>query len=70
MRRKALWTVGRFPSGFWSAGGKPTDPVYAECEIFQVMADSRESATKKAQGQRYRERKKHLSAQQGGTNVD
>lgn len=47
-----LWTVVRFPNGSWSTGGKPTDPDYAMCEIWQVEADSREKATKKAQAKR------------------
>lgn len=47
-----LWTVVRFPNGSWSTGGKPTDPDYALCEIWQIEADSREKATKKAQTKR------------------
>lgn len=33
-----LWTVARFPSGAWSFGGKPDDPAYSECEIWQIPA--------------------------------
>lgn len=47
-----LWTVVRFPNGSWSTGGKPTDPDYAECEVWKIHATSREAATRKAQGRR------------------
>jgi hypothetical protein len=53
-----LWTVARFPNGSWSTGGKPTDPDYALCEVWQIEADTREKATKKAQAKRARERAK------------
>ena len=52
-----LWTVARWPSGAWETGGKPKDyPV--ECEVFQVMADGRDAAKKKAQRKRSCERSK------------
>lgn len=47
-----LWTVVRFPNGSWSYGGKPTDPDYSECEIYQIEAAGSKEAVKKAQGQR------------------
>lgn len=40
----ALWTVARYPSGEWDTGGQPTDPDYANCEIFQVYANHRDDA--------------------------
>lgn len=52
-----LWTVVRFPNGSWSTGGKPTDPDYAQCEVWQIPAASREAATKKAQARRSRARR-------------
>lgn len=51
------WTVARFPAGNWTTGGKPTDPDYAECEVFVVEAPNREAATKKAQAKRSRMRR-------------
>ena len=56
-----IWTVARFPNGSWTTGGKPHDPGYSECEVWQVMATSRAAATKIAQGKRYRERLKRAS---------
>jgi len=53
-----LWTVARFPDGSWSTGGKPTDPDYAECEVWQIEANSRQEATKKAQAKRSNEQRK------------
>lgn len=53
-----LWTVVRFPNGLWSYGGKPTDPDYENCEIWQIEAPSPEKAVKKAQAKRSRDRKK------------
>lgn len=50
--KEQLWTVARFPNGFWSTGGKPTDPDYAECEVFTILATSREQAKKRAQARR------------------
>jgi hypothetical protein len=49
-----LWTVGRYPAGVWSTGGKPSDSDYECCEVYQIQADSREKATKKAQAVRAR----------------
>lgn len=53
-----LWTVVRFPVGSWSYGGSPTDAAYAECEVWQIRASSPESAVKKAQAKRRRQRKR------------
>lgn len=53
-----LWTVARFPAGVWTTGGTPDDPDYADCEIWQVLATSREQAKKKAQYLRSRNIKK------------
>jgi hypothetical protein len=53
-----LWTVVRFPNGDWSTGGKPTDPDYAECEVWQIEASSRDEAKKKAQAKRSRQQAK------------
>lgn len=47
-----LWTVVRFPSGEWSEGGKPSATEYASCEVYQIPADSRANARKKAQNVR------------------
>jgi hypothetical protein len=47
-----LWTVVRFPDGSWSTGGKPNDPDYASCEVWQIVAASRDEAKKKAQAKR------------------
>ncbi|SEU40193.1 hypothetical protein SAMN03159335_06226 [Burkholderia cepacia] len=52
-----LWTVARFPSGVWSFGGKPEDPEYSECELWQVSAATGRAAVKKAQAKRTRDRK-------------
>lgn len=57
-RHEQLWTVVRFPSGDWSTGGKPTDPEYAECEVFQVMARNRDEAKRRGQAKRSRQRRK------------
>lgn len=57
-----LWTVVRFPSGAWSYGGKPTDPNYAECEIWQIEAVSSKEAVKKAQSKRSRATKRYETA--------
>jgi hypothetical protein len=40
----ALWTVARYPSGEWDTGGNPTDPEYANCEVFVVDANHRDEA--------------------------
>lgn len=53
-----LWTVARFPNGSWSYGGKPTDPDYANCEIFRISAATGESAKKKAQSKWSRENRR------------
>ncbi|WP_258570023.1 hypothetical protein [Burkholderia sp. MBR-1] len=53
-----MWTVVRFPNGSWSYGGKPTAPDYAQCEVWQIEAESAKDAVKKAQAKRIRERKK------------
>jgi hypothetical protein len=55
-----LWTVVRFPSGAWSFGGKPHDPAYSECEVWQIPASTGEEAKKKAQAKRSRDRKREL----------
>jgi len=52
------WTVVRFPAGGWSYGGKPSEPDYAESEVYLIWAKSGEEATKKAQGIRARLKKK------------
>ncbi|WP_080432628.1 hypothetical protein [Burkholderia ubonensis] len=52
-----LWTVVRFPNGSWSFGGKPTDPDYAQCEVWQIEAESSKDAIKKAQAKRGRSKK-------------
>lgn len=49
-----LWTVARFPSGMWCAGGKVSDPDYSKCEVYQIPDENREKATKRAQGIRSR----------------
>ncbi|WP_186214968.1 hypothetical protein [Burkholderia gladioli] len=53
-----LWTVARFPSGAWSFGGKPDDPAYSKCEIWQISALTGKDAKKKAQAKRSRDRKR------------
>lgn len=60
-----LWTVVRFPNGSWSYGGKPTDPDYSECEIWQITAGSPEAAVKKAQAKRSRDRKRAAAKSTG-----
>lgn len=50
--KEILWTVVRFPNGSWSTGGKPSDPDYEHCDIWQIVAKTREEATKKAQQKR------------------
>ncbi|WP_081651424.1 hypothetical protein [Cupriavidus sp. WS] len=57
-----VWTVVRFPNGTWSYGGKPSDPDYALCEIFQIEASSPDKAVKKAQAKRSRDNKKATDA--------
>ena len=53
-----LWTVVRFPNGSWSYGGSPTDPDYAECEVFRISAADGKAAVKKAQAKRSREHRR------------
>ncbi len=53
-----IWTVARFPSGMWSFGGRPDDPAYSECELWQVRAETGKAAVKKAQARRSRDRKR------------
>lgn len=55
----SVWTVGRFPSGDWTSGGKVSDPSYECCEVYLVAADNREQATRSAQGARRRLLKKN-----------
>jgi hypothetical protein len=55
------WTVVRFPNGSWSTGGKPTDPDYAACEVWQIEANSRAEATRKAQAKRSQAKRKERS---------
>lgn len=52
-----LWTVVRFPNGSWSYGGKPSDPDYAKCEIWQIEAKVGSIAVKKAQAKRSRNKR-------------
>lgn len=53
-----IWTVVRFPNGSWGYGGKPTDPDYAECEVFRISAADGKAAVKKAQAKRSREHRR------------
>ncbi|MFP6559347.1 hypothetical protein WJ542_13680 [Paraburkholderia sp. B3] len=55
---KKPWTVVRFPSGSWSYGGKPDDPDYVRCEIWQIEAETSSPAVGLAQARRSRERKR------------
>lgn len=57
-----IWTVVRFPNGSWSYGGKPNDPDYAECEVWQIEAKSSASAVKKAQAKRAYQQLKQKAA--------
>lgn len=59
------WTVARFPNGSWSTGGSPSDPDYSKCEVFEVMARSRDEAKKKAQAKRSRLLRSARAAQEG-----
>lgn len=59
------WTVARFPNGSWTTGGRPSDPAYSECEVFVVMARSRDEAKRKAQAKRSRLRSSARAAQEG-----
>ncbi|HDS1721739.1 hypothetical protein NPS53_09515 [Pseudomonas putida] len=47
-----LWTVARYAAGTWDTGGRVSDPAYAECEVYQILAESRDKAKKKAQSVR------------------
>ena len=55
------WTVARFPSGYWTTGGRPS--CYEGAEVFQVQAFTRDEAKKKAQAQRSQNRR--AAAQKG-----
>lgn len=60
MAAERLWTVVRTCIGTWTTGGRPEDyKEFTDCEIFQVMATSRDEAKKKAQAQRRRQLKKN-----------
>jgi hypothetical protein len=52
-----MFTVVRFPNGSWSYGGRPEDPDYSECEVYQVEATCSKNAVKKAQSKRSRDRR-------------
>ena len=54
--RSDFWLVVRFPDGSWSTGGKPSDPVYDDADLYWVRETSRERAVPKAQAWRSRER--------------
>jgi hypothetical protein len=61
-----LWTVARFPNGSWTSGGKPDAPDYAECEVWQIEADHRDQAVKKAKAKRaYAQSKKNKEPRNG-----
>jgi len=47
-----IWTVARFPNGNYGSGGRRDDPDYQGCEIWEIQADSREEALKKAKQKR------------------
>lgn len=53
----SMFTVVRFPNGSWSYGGRPEDPDYSECEVYQVEATCSKNAVKKAQSKRSRDRR-------------
>jgi hypothetical protein len=57
-----VWTVVRFPNGSWSYGGRPDSPDYAECEVWEIEAETAAKAVRKAQGKRRREQKSIWSA--------
>ena len=59
-----MWTVARFPSGIWSTGGSHNDPEYACCEVFQVIAKSRDEAKRKAQSIRSNAIRKQKAAEE------
>ena len=56
-----LWTVVRFPNGSWGYGGKPTDPDYAECEVWVIEASTGPAAVKKAQVKRRNKKRKEAA---------
>jgi len=47
-----LWPVVRFPNGSWSYGGKPTDPAYQGCEVWQIEAPRAKVAISRARARR------------------
>ena len=57
-----MWTVVRFPNGSWSYGGRPDSPDYAQCEVWEIEAETADKAVKKAQKRRRREQKSIWSA--------
>ena len=44
MPEERIWTIARYPNGTWSTDGRPDDPDYEGCEIFQITAVSRDQA--------------------------
>ncbi len=52
-----LWTVVRFPNGSWSYGGRPDSPEYAQCEVWEIEAETPTYAINKAQGHWRRKQK-------------
>lgn len=51
------WTVARFPNGSWTTGGKVSSPDYQDCEVFSIDAPDRETAIRRAQSKRTRQRR-------------
>lgn len=45
------------PNGSWNYGGKPTDPDYAQCEAWEIEAESPKDVVKKAQAKYSRSKK-------------
>jgi hypothetical protein len=66
--KEKLWTVARYPDGSWGTGGSPNDADYAHCEVYQVPASDRDSATKKAKLLRKGELRKAGRAVPNATN--
>lgn len=62
MMTTRLWSVARFPNGSWTTGGSINEPDYFHCEVWQIIAKSREEATKKAQSMRSYEQRKAKKA--------
>lgn len=59
MAGEQLWTVVRTCIGTWTTGGRPEDyKEFTDCEIFLVMAKSRDHAKQRAQALRRRQIKK------------